>query len=77
MKDYLSENNVGFTLDPDDPNSLADLLIRLHDNPGVVTEMGTRARMLAARDFDKDILADRMLEALVSVAGERTIQSGS
>jgi len=77
MKDYLAENNVGFTLDPDDPSSLADLLIKLHDDPGIVKEMGARARMLAARDFDKDILADRMLEVLVSVAGERKIQPGS
>jgi len=77
MKDYLAENNVGFTLDPDDPSSLADLLIKLHDDPGIVKEMGARAKMLAARDFDKDILADRMLEVLVSVAGERKIQPGS
>ena len=77
MKDYLAENNVGFTLDPDDPSSLADLLIKLHDNPGIVKEMGARAKMLAARDFDKDILADRMLEVLVSVAEERIIKPGS
>ncbi len=77
MKDYLAENNVGFTLDPDDPSSLADLLIKLHDNPGIVKEMGARARMLAARDFDKDILADRMLEVLVSVAEERILKPGS
>lgn len=77
MKDYLAENNVGFTLDPDDPSSLADLLIKLHDNPGIVKEMGARAKMLAVRDFDKDILADRMLEVLVSVTGGRIIKPGS
>jgi glycosyltransferase involved in cell wall biosynthesis len=71
MKDYLAQNNVGFTLDPDDPASLADLLIKLHDNPGIVREMRTRARTLAARDFDKNILADRLLEVLVSVKGTR------
>lgn len=77
MRDYLAENNVGFTLDHDDPSSLSDLLIKLHDNPGIVKEMGARAKMLAARDFDKDILADRMLEVLVSVSEERIIKPGS
>jgi len=30
--------------------------------------MGDRAKVLAARDFDKDILADKMLDALLEAA---------
>lgn len=67
INDYITENKVGFTLDPDDPEALANLLINLSDNKTEVREMGLRARTLAARDFDKDILADRMLDALMNI----------
>jgi len=68
MKDYLEVNRVGYTLDPDDPAALADLLIQLANNPALAREMGDRAKVLAARDFDKDILADKMLDALLEAA---------
>jgi len=68
MKDYLEVNKVGYTLDPDDPVALSDLLIQLADNPALAREMGDRAKVLAARDFDKDILADKMLDALLEAA---------
>jgi len=68
MKDYLEVNSVGYTLDPDDPAALADLLIQLADNPAAAREMGARAKVYAARDFDKDILADKMLDALLEAA---------
>lgn len=65
MKDYLERNEVGFTLSPHDPLSLADLLIDLSDKPEEVRIMGARARELAAKEFDKDTLADKMLDAIV------------
>jgi len=66
MKDYLERNKVGFTLSPHDPSALADLLIDLSDKPEEVRKMGARARELAAKEFDKDILADKMLGAIVN-----------
>lgn len=65
MKDYLEKNNVGFTLSPDDPDALADLLIELSGRPEEVRKMGAHAKELAAKEFDKDILADKMLDAIV------------
>lgn len=65
MKDYLENNNVGFTLSPDDPQALADLLIDLSGKPGEVRQMGVRAKELAAKEFDKDILADKMLDTII------------
>ena len=66
LKDYLEKNQVGFTISPDDPEALAELLINLTDNPELVNKMRNRAKLCAVRDFDKDILADKMLEALIS-----------
>lgn len=65
MKNYLEKNNIGYTLSPDDPEALADLLIELSANPEMVREMGNRARKLAAIEFDKNILADKMLDVLL------------
>lgn len=65
MKDYLEKHNIGFTLNPDDPEGLADLLIELSGKPEMGREMGSRARELAAKEFDKDILADRMLDTIM------------
>ena len=70
MKDYLERNNVGFTLSPDDPTALANLLIELLDRPEDVKEMGARAKELAAKEFDKDILADRMLNWIIQAVQE-------
>ncbi len=66
MRDFLKQNEVGFTLDPDNPEALADLLIYLADHKDIVAEMGTRAKQIAEREFDKNILADKMLEALIN-----------
>jgi glycosyltransferase involved in cell wall biosynthesis len=66
MKDYLQNYQVGFTLDPNDPKALADLLINCAGNPDQIREMGNRAKILAAKEFDKDILADKMLNAIIN-----------
>src|SRR5690606_20093914 len=53
MKTYLEENNVGFTISPNDPTALAKKLIELADHPEIISEMKLRARQCAERDFDQ------------------------
>ena len=65
MKKFIEENDVGFTLDPGSPSALADLLIRLDKNPTQLKEMGLRAADIAAKEFDKNYLAEKMLHAIV------------
>lgn len=67
MKDFLIEHEIGFTLDPNDPVQLADQLIWMKDNPEVITEMGKRSMEVAREKFDKDYLAKKMLNILISV----------
>src|SRR5690606_36069472 len=69
MKEYLSENEVGFTLPPDNPDLLALKLIDLADNEQNIPGMKARARMCAQRDFDQEILATRYLRALQNLVG--------
>lgn len=65
MKTFLEEHNVGYTLDPDDEVGLADLLTELVAKPEVMVRMGEKAKRIAAEQFDKDILADKMLNAII------------
>lgn len=66
MRDFLVEHEVGFTLDPNDPVQLAQQLIDLDQQQTKLEEMGKRAETLAARLFDKDFLAQKMLNGILS-----------
>jgi len=64
IKAFLEEHKAGFTVDGNSTKQLADLLIRLKDNPELASETGTRAESVAKEFFDKDYLADKMLNIL-------------
>lgn len=65
MKDFLIENEVGFTLDPNNPIQLAEKLIELDQEGEKLHEMGQNAKVLAVRLFDKNYLASKMLDGLI------------
>lgn len=68
MKDFLNEYQVGFTLPPDDPEALADLLISLTSDPDRVQGMKDRALEVSKVEFDKNRLADKMITSIESLA---------
>jgi glycosyltransferase involved in cell wall biosynthesis len=68
MKDFLSFHNVGFTLSPDDPRELAEILIKLDASPELLNKMGIRALQIASVEFDKTYLAKRMIHAIELVS---------
>lgn len=65
MKDFLDRYNIGFTVDPDNPVELADLLLQLSDNYDMLLSMGQKAKEIASKEFNKDILADKMINAIM------------
>ncbi len=65
MKEFLDRYNIGFTVDPDNPVELADLLLRLSDNYDMLLSMGQKAKEIASKEFNKDILADKMINAIM------------
>lgn len=67
MKDFLTEHKVGLTLNPNDPKQLASVLIEMKDNIGKTNEMGRQALTVAKDNFDKNYLANKMLEVLTKV----------
>lgn len=67
MKDFVEEYEVGFTVDPNNANSLADKLIDIADSPEQLKIMGENAAKIAKQEFDKIILAQKMLDAIESI----------
>ncbi|MBE8722059.1 glycosyltransferase family 4 protein [Sphingobacterium pedocola] len=67
MKDFLNEHNVGLTLDPNDPEQLADTLIHMKDNAMETEAMGAKSLEIAKQYFDKDYLSKKMLDILMKV----------
>jgi glycosyltransferase involved in cell wall biosynthesis len=63
----LEENNCGFSVHPDNEQDLVDKLIYLADNPDEAKRMGEIGRQLAVREFDKKVLANKMLQVLQKV----------
>jgi glycosyltransferase involved in cell wall biosynthesis len=71
IREMLEESGCGYTVDADDERELVDILIRMADDPDMTAEMGRKGKELAQREFDKTLLADKMLKVLEGVAGAR------
>ena len=67
MKEFLNKNKVGFTISPNDASALAELLVYLSTNKAIVERYGHRAKSLAKKLFNKDVLATKMLIAIKKV----------
>jgi glycosyltransferase involved in cell wall biosynthesis len=69
IRQFIDEHQTGFTVDGNRPEELADLLVKLKDNPALAAETGARGSRVAIKYFDKDYLADKMLQVLKTVHG--------
>ena len=67
MKDFVEEYEVGFTVDPNNANALAEMLIEIADSPEQLKVMGENAAKIAKQEFDRTILAERMLKAIENI----------
>ncbi|OOG74587.1 glycosyltransferase family 4 protein [Algoriphagus sp. A40] len=67
MKDYLHEHQVGFTLDPNNPDSLVDFVRSLKDREKELIQMGEKAKEIAAKEFGTKYLAQKMLDGITSI----------
>ena len=64
MKEFLIQHHVGYTLNPNNENELADLLIDLVDHPDKLNQMKINAKEIAKKEFDKNYLAEKMLKSI-------------
>ncbi|QCX38829.1 glycosyltransferase family 4 protein [Aureibaculum algae] len=67
IKEMLEKTNSGFTVSATDEDELVKKLIYLADNEDVVLKMGGNAHEYAKANFDKDLLAQKMLNGIEEV----------
>jgi glycosyltransferase involved in cell wall biosynthesis len=71
LRRVVEEAGAGVYVPAGDGEALATTLAALAREPGLVATMGANARSLAEREFDRDVMADRLAEALEEAAGHR------
>jgi glycosyltransferase involved in cell wall biosynthesis len=64
IADMINQNHCGFVSEPGNAEALADALEQAQSDKQALRNMGHRAAALAARDFDRDKLATRLIEWL-------------
>ncbi|PKO98520.1 MAG: glycosyltransferase WbuB [Bacteroidetes bacterium HGW-Bacteroidetes-8] len=67
LADIIQEHNCGFVIPPNDPQSFANELINLADNPILRYKMGQNARHLAESKFSRAVLANKFVDFLEKV----------
>ena len=68
MREVVEYHDAGLYVPAGDAAGLAEKLAWLRAHPEEVEQMGRNGRALAERDFDRDLLAGRVLDVLEEVA---------
>ena len=66
----IEEHRCGRVTPPDNPKAFADAVLWFRDHRDELPEMGKRGRALAKSDFDRDLLADKLVATLEEVHRE-------
>jgi glycosyltransferase involved in cell wall biosynthesis len=76
LRRLVEENAAGIYVPAGDGAALAATLTALAREPQAVAHMGANARALAEREFDRDVMADRLIAALEATVSEATGAAG-
>ncbi len=66
ISDMLKDNELGFTVDSEDPKELVEKLVYLKDNIDIYNKMCNNCKSYSNKNFDKAALAKRMLNVILS-----------
>ncbi|MGH9941826.1 MAG: glycosyltransferase family 4 protein [Pyrinomonadaceae bacterium] len=69
IKDLLTRERCGITVPPNNPQAMADAVLRVAGEKRLREDLGANARRVAHELFDRDLLATRMRQALLEAAG--------
>ncbi len=79
-KRIVEEGGCGIAIEPENHHELAEAVLRLDNDPGLMTRLGDNGRKFVMENYDRDVLAKRYLgvvESLVeSGANRRALVSG-
>ncbi len=70
IKELFEKENCGITVPANNPELMAEAVVRIIDNPTEQKEMSDNCRRLARDVFDRDVLANKMRTALLVAAGK-------
>jgi glycosyltransferase involved in cell wall biosynthesis len=70
LRRLVEEHDAGVYVPAGDPNALADSLVELAGRPERLRAMGENARVLAVREFSRELLTDRLADDLERIAGQ-------
>ena len=62
LAEMIVENKCGVVVQPNNPHSFVEGLIYLADNPDEREKMGENSRILAEKEFSRDILGNRFVD---------------
>ncbi|MEA2105555.1 MAG: glycosyltransferase family 4 protein [Bacteroidota bacterium] len=63
-KDLVEENQCGVYVDPGKPEELVEKILTWKIHPALLVEMGSAARKLAEREYDKSILSKKFISII-------------
>lgn len=64
IPEQVDDGVTGLLVEPGDPVQLAEACVKLLRNPEVATQMGLAGQEKAAKEWDWDVVADRVVETL-------------
>jgi len=70
-KDIVERHGIGFYVDPERPEDLANLLIQIQEKRDELKRMGAKARALAEREYDRMLLAERVEKIIQGVGAKK------
>lgn len=71
LADLIKDNNCGIAVQPDDPFAFADAVQKMAASEKMREEMGKNGRLLAEREFARDMLSERLADYLEDVVKEK------
>jgi glycosyltransferase involved in cell wall biosynthesis len=66
IKELISEHDCGYTTDPNEPLEFAKACVELSNNSELTEQMGKNAKDLAMNEFNRDLLANKLLNRLMN-----------
>ena len=76
--EIIERAGSGLLVEPDDPNSLADGILKLYEHPALAEQLGSKGFRGVREHYSAAHMADRALEAYESVLrNEREMKVGA
>ena len=70
IADMINENKCGIAIEPENPVAFAEAIEKLASNSDMRAEYGANGRVLAKKEFDREMLLDKFVDFIEDIAKE-------